>query len=154
MENRFAASLVIPNENGLFLLARRGPNKYPYPGIYSLPSTYAREGKKLLNAKPSDELIGGQLRAAVSRKLGIEVELLDVIGEMEGQQASYNLHMRDFIGRIVGGELRPNGKDFDRVGYFDVLELYQGKDRSRMGFCTQVLLREMEIDLLFWEQYV
>src|SRR3989338_6964004 len=147
MEQKYAASAIIYNNEGLVLLARRSPTKRPYPNVLSLPSTYLREESgKLIHSNPSYDIVIPQLKKAVHSKLGINVHLDSIIGMKNGTQADYNLTMMDFVGHITGANITPNGEDFSEAGFYNPAKLLNGKDRSRMGFCTQILLEKLDED--------
>ncbi|HLD79547.1 MAG TPA: NUDIX hydrolase [Candidatus Nanoarchaeia archaeon] len=154
MEQKYAASAIIYNNEGLVLLARRAPTKRPFPNVLSLPSTYVKD----CNGKPvkgpiSDDEVRRQLTDAVKQKLNLDIVLEDVIGTKEGQQTDYLLHMTDYFARYNGGNITPNGDDFSEVIFVDPLEKFRDKDRSKMGFCTQVLLQKLGAEPLFWQRY-
>ncbi len=155
MEQKYAASAIIYNDQGLVLLARRSPTKYPFPNILSLPSTYIRgSDKNLVRELVSDEKSQEQLRAAVMNKLGIDLKFKGLIGRKSGKQADYYLTMSDYFAQIIGGALIPNQEDFTEANFYDPLELFKGKDRTKMGFCTQILLGTLERDPKFWREYL
>ncbi len=154
MEHRYAASAIIYNSDGLVLLARRAPTKFPFPNTLSLPSTYIRDcTKKLATAPLPDAQVQEQLRNAVRLKLGIEITIRDIIGRKEGLQADYSLTMTDYFAQISSGIITPNTEDFSEAAFFNPIEPFGHKKRDRMGFCTQILLETLARDPLFWKKY-
>ena len=154
MEQRYAAAVVIYNELGEVLLARRSAHKVPHPNVLSLPSTYIRnKDGSYVHLQPSDEGVREQLTDAVKKKLGLDIIIEDEIGKMEGQQSSYWLHMTDYFAKFTGGIIIPNGDDFSEALFVNPLEKLAGKDRSKMGFCTQTLLGKLDDDPIFWKKY-
>ncbi len=143
VERRQAASAIIFNEQGLVLFARRATTKFPFPNTWSLPSTYIQLHEE-----------GGQaLAAAVKRKLAIDITIVDLLDYKCAPQADYDLYMRDYVARIVHGSPTPNGEDYSEVRYVNPLELFAGKDRSRMGLCTRLLLANLDRNPRLWERY-
>ena len=72
---------------------------------------------------------------------------------MRALQADYELHMVDYVAWILEGTPVPDGENFTEVDYFDPLARLGHLDRSKMGLCTQTLLRELERDPLLWQRY-
>jgi len=154
MEKKYAVSAIIYNDEGLVLLARRAPTKRPFPNVLSLPSTYVKgQDGKPASEPISDDEVRRQLTAAVKQKLDLDIVLEDVIGTKEGQQTDYFLHMTDYFARYNGGNIAPNGEDFSDAIFVDPVETFLGKDRTRMGFCTQVLLQKLDSEPQFWQRY-
>ena len=144
MEYRYAASAIIVGCEGKVLLAQRSPNKSPYPGEWSLPSTYVRNiSGGLAETCESEEEMKAQLIVAVERKLGILIELSEFVGGKTGAQNGYVLRMADYFGKVVFGSLNPNGVDYSAADYYEpVFKLgFHPK-----GFCTQVLMERIKED--------
>jgi len=70
----------------------------------------------------------------------------------EGQQEDYWLTMTDYLAKITGGKITPNQKDFSEAFYLDPIKILGNKERSRMGFCTQILLENIDRDPNFWRK--
>lgn len=142
MENRYAAAAIIYNGECKVLIARRAPDKHPYPNSWSLPSVYIRDLQgNLVHKLPSEEEMRGQLISAIQKKLGVIVSLEEVVGTMEGMQADYHLTMTDFAGRVVEGEIRANQTDFSEAGFYNPPEKLGISPR---GFCAQILMNRMK----------
>lgn len=156
MDKRYAASAVIYNDQGLVLLARRAPTKFPFPNVLSLPSTYIKGGSgELVLDLPEIEVEQGQLAEAVRKKLSLEIKIAGLIGSKSGQQENYHLTMTDYVARIEPNDqqIRPNREDFTEAQFYNPTELLQGKDRNKMGFCMQILLEEIDRNPDFWKHF-
>ena len=145
MDNKKAASVAIFNEKGQVLLCIRACRKHPHPGLLSLPSSYIKEG----------DVMEEKIVEDVKRKLGIDIELIEVIGTHEGQQAEYHLHMTDFAAKIIGDHqtLKPDGTNYTEAFFVDPRAL-DTRPHDGRGFCTQVMRERLEKDPDFWKKYV
>ena len=133
MKTKYAAALIIPNNEGKILLPKRALSRI-FPGVISLPSVSFNEG-----ADPREEL-----QEAVRKRLGIEVKVMQEIGTKKGMQGDTYLELTDYQGRIIEGELSPNPDYYSEAKYLDALEFFEGKNMQRQGFCTQILVNEFE----------
>lgn len=88
-----SVSLVIEGPAGL-LLVRRPDDDESLPGAWGLPAASLRPDE------PEREAV---LRAG-REKLGVELELLSVLGEDRAERADAKIAMRDWAVRIIGGE--------------------------------------------------
>ncbi len=144
MENRYAAAAIIYNGEGKVLIARRAPDKHPYPNSWSLPSTYIRNPQGgMVSEAPLEEEMRRQLASAIQKKLGVRVVLEEVVGAMDGAQADYYLTMTDFAGRVVEGEISANQVDFSEAGFYNPPEKL---GMSPKGFCSQILMKRLRED--------
>lgn len=149
MEQRYAASAVIFNEQGKVLLAKRATTKHPYPGAWSLPSTYIKtSGGVYVNELLPISQIKRQLFGAVRKKLRLDISLPKTLGQMQGQQADYHLTMIDFIGEITDGQPNPNQVDFSEADFYDPFEKL---GENPKGFCAQILITKLKEDRDFWK---
>lgn len=155
MEQRYAASAIIYNENGEVLFGRRAAHKHPFPGVLSLCSTYIRDGDgNRVHKKVSNDVEKEQLREAVRERFTIEVVLDGPIGMMEGPQANYNLHMNDYIAKISKDKkVMPNGEDYSEAVWINPLDEFRNKNRQKMGHCTQVLLSKLDENPDFLKEF-
>jgi ubiquinone/menaquinone biosynthesis C-methylase UbiE len=126
---RYAASAVMRNKEGLVLMAKRAPTKFPFPNTWSIPSTsYTKE-----------EDPKHVLKKVIKKKLGLDIEIVKEIGHKEGKQANYWLKMTDYE-VLAKGIPMPNKEDYTETKYFDILKEYKDKPREKLGFCIQVAL--------------
>ncbi len=144
MEEKHAVSAIIYNSKGFVLVARRTPTKFPFPNILSLPSSYINQGEN-----PELKLI-----SAVKRKLGIDIIIKGAVGTKKGAQANYLLSMTDYFAKIIGGTLQPNQEDYSEAMFVNPIKTFGKEDRSKMGFCTQVLLEAIDKNPDFWKKYI
>lgn len=129
MKTKYAAALIIPNSEGKILLPRRSKDVI-FPGVISLPSVSFDK-----DADPKQEL-----REALKKRLGIEVEVMQEIGTKKGIQGNTYLELTDYQGKITGGELNPNPDYYSEAEYMNPLEFFKGKNIQKQGFCTQILI--------------
>lgn len=150
MEYKYAASAAIYNLDGEVLLAQRSLIKFPFPGAWSLPSTYIRDSAgNLVDMLPPESKMREQLTDAIRQKLGLEVVLGECIGAKIGEQNGFVLSMTDYIGKVVGGELKPNITDYADAGFFDFVAKVGDNPK---GFCTQVLMDKIKENADFWRK--
>jgi len=138
-----AASAIIFDNEGRVLLAKRAPTKQPFPNTWSLPSTYIEQ----------DQEFSYSLMDAVRRKLTIDIIIEKFLDFKVDMQEDYMLHMNDYIARITKGIPTPNGNDYTEVKYVNPGPYFAGHDRNKMGFCLQVLLRNLDKDPDLWKNY-
>ena len=130
---KYAASAIIYDNKGNVLIAKRSPTKFPFPNVWSLPSTSFKEGKDPQKV----------LRNALIRKLGIETKIGRIIGTKEGKQANYWLKMADYEVKIIKGTPVPNKKDYTGAKYLDIEKICRNKPKEKKGFCVQVLFEHL-----------
>lgn len=95
MKVKRSVSFVIrhPARPGLVLAVRRPPDDDDLPDAWGLPAGSLREEESW------DEAV----RRAGREKLGVELEVGDVLEEGRIERATYTLHMRLYDARIVAG---------------------------------------------------
>lgn len=90
---RHAVSVVITNDKGETLFARRSPHKAEFPLAWSLPSHFMNDGEQ-----PADTIA----RIAAD-KLGVELEMVALLNEGYGDHGDFVLFMHDYTARITKG---------------------------------------------------
>jgi ADP-ribose pyrophosphatase YjhB (NUDIX family) len=131
-----SVSLVIEGPAGV-LLVRRPDDDESLPGVWGLPAASRREGESELDA----------LLRVGREKLGVEVEPLEPIGDLEADRTDHRIAMRDWAARITAGEpdvpQAGSGTQYVEWRWGDPAELAPA---ARAGsLCARVLLRERDI---------
>jgi ADP-ribose pyrophosphatase YjhB (NUDIX family) len=132
-----SVSLVIEGPAGV-LLVRRPDDDESLPGVWGLPAASLAEGESEREA----------LLRAGRDKLGVEVEPLEPIGELEAERPERRIAMRDWAARVTAGEpaLPQAGEGTQYVDWRwgDPAELVPA---ARAGsLCARVLLRARGVD--------
>src|SRR5258708_1097585 len=90
-----AISFVIWNQNRDKILAVQRPSDDEnLPNVWGLPAGNVRENESFEDCV---------IRAG-QEKLGVEIEIIQTIGEGEIERSQYILHMKEFEVKIVSGE--------------------------------------------------
>lgn len=88
-----SVAIVITNEKGEFLTVRRAGDD-TFPGQWGLPAASLRSG----------ETNEDTAKRAAKDKLGVNVEVLDVIGDMTVDKGDYFAHLTEYHARIIEGK--------------------------------------------------
>jgi isopentenyldiphosphate isomerase len=99
---KHAISVVIQNQKGETLFARRSPNKKEFPLAWSLPSHFVGDGEK-----PEDTITRIGLH-----KLGIQLKPIRLLNEGYGERPDFRLFMHDYAVEIESGEPKIASDDF------------------------------------------
>ncbi|RLI98925.1 MAG: hypothetical protein DRP06_04475 [Candidatus Aenigmatarchaeota archaeon] len=62
--------------------------------------------------------------------------------------------MTDYFAEIVGGTIKPNQEDYSETIFINPIKTFRNEDRSKMGFCTRVLLEAIDKNPDFWKKYI
>jgi ADP-ribose pyrophosphatase YjhB (NUDIX family) len=131
-----SVSLVIETAAGM-LLVRRPEGDESLPGVWGLPAASLRAGESEEEA----------LKRAGREKLGVELDLVELVGEAEGERPDYRIAMRDWSARIAAGQLsvpQPGGgTQYVDWRWGDPAELVPAAQAGSL--CARVLLREREL---------
>lgn len=123
---RHAISIVIQNENDEILFALRSANKSSYPLAWSLPSHYVSE-----NESPKDTV-----KRIGKNKLGIELEIGELLNEGKSDRGDFILFMHDYSATITNGE--PNIVSNDYVELIWAEPHSQLNSMKVMGDCCRL----------------
>lgn len=153
MEQRYAAAAVIYWGNNV-LLARRVPTKHRFPAVLSLPSTDIRDSAgNYAHQHVGEQEQQRQLIDAFKNKIGLDIVIQAILGTKEGFQDSYYLRMTDYVGYVQGGRIALNKDDFSEARFVDIQKELQRKDRTKIDFCTQILLSKLDENNDLLKQY-
>ena len=123
---RNAAAVVITNDIGLVLLARRNLLLPEFPGVWSFPSIYERDGQGLW---PS-------LASLIHQELGLELDGDQLIGRRLGQRREHRILMHLYLARAVGLPTR-RGQKYDDLLWTDGKSFVAGLEWAKMGECMK-----------------
>jgi ADP-ribose pyrophosphatase YjhB (NUDIX family) len=129
-----SVSLVIEGPAGV-LLVRRPEDDESLPGLWGLPAASLREGESEREA----------LLRVGRDKLGVEVELLQPVGEEQADRRRHRIAMRDWRARILAGEpavpQAGEGTQYVEWRWGDPVELTPAAQAGSV--CARVLLRAL-----------
>ena len=130
---KHAISVVIEIDDGLVLFALRSQMKDSYPLTWSLPSHYVKPG----------ESPGETVKRIGKGKLGVELEILELLNEGSSERDEYILFMHDYKVKILEGVPALHSTDY--------IELKWGKPEvqlhsmSVMGDCCRLYKEYLEL---------
>ncbi len=93
---RHAVSVVIQNSSKQTLFALRSPQASSYPLVWSLPSYFVAE----------NETRGETIRRIGKNKLGIELEIGELLNEGISDRGDFTLFMHDYSATMNEGQPR------------------------------------------------
>lgn len=99
--HKYSVSLVIENEKGEVLAIQRPADDEDGLTSWGLPAA-----SKLSPDEPWESVA----HRVAKEKLGVEVELGEMIGEKDDEREAYYLMLRDYRARIIKGEPNVNQK--------------------------------------------
>ena len=88
-------AFVAYNNNGQVLLVQRSETDNNFPNVWSLPSGTLEKEENYEKA----------VIRSVKEKLGIDVEIVRLIGEGEIERKKHVLHMKEYEIKIISGEI-------------------------------------------------
>lgn len=138
----YSAALVIYSEDRTkYLTTRRPLNDDSMPGYWGFPAT---------SKKYPDEPWEDVVYRAAKIKLGIEVEIVEMLGEDEIDRGDYILKLRDYEVKVISGEISVPQEDQEGTQY---IEFKWTSDPSGLiksakdgSLCARIFLKSNNID--------
>lgn len=130
-----ALALVIKNENGEILIVKRPEDESgPIAGVWGFPAVMIKDGESEIKAA----------KRVGKDKLGVEIKIIERIGETTGDRDSYTLHLCDYAAEVKEGVPSVPQKDSSVIQY---VELKYTADPTilipaakRGSLCSQIYL--------------
>lgn len=123
---RHAISVVIINAEGMVLFSKRSANKKSYPLAWSLPSHFVVD----------NELPRETVRRIGKEKLGVDLEIGELINEGASDRGDFTLFMHDYLAVTITGEPRIVSDDYVELKWANPLD--QLKSVTTMGDCLRL----------------
>jgi ADP-ribose pyrophosphatase YjhB (NUDIX family) len=99
---KHAISVVIKNERGETLFARRSAHKKEFPLVWSLPSHFVVDG----------ETPEQTIRRIGHDKLGVDLQMEQLLNEGYGERSDFRLFMHDYAATVLSGKPHIASGDF------------------------------------------
>lgn len=140
----YSVALIIYNEDRIkYLIVKRPLNDDSMPGYWGFPAT---------SKKYPDEAWENVVHRAAKIKLGVEIEIIKMLGQDEIDRGDYFLKLRDYEVRVIKGRLSVPQENEEGTQYSamkwtdDPSELIKAAKSGSV--CSRVFLRANNID---WE---
>jgi 8-oxo-dGTP diphosphatase len=139
---KYAVAIVIPNDQGEFLIVKRPMNEDgPLAGVWGFPAITRADGE---DEEEAAKRVG-------SVKLGVTLEIGERLGTQTIDRGSYTLTLSDYTARIIGDQ-QPSVPQQD-TSLTQYTELRYTNDQTtlfpaaRLGsLCSRVFLQSRGID--------
>ncbi len=131
-----SVALFFTNEQGQFSVVRRSLTDDSLPGAWGLVGGSLRVGEE-----PQDTVI-----RSAKDKLGIDVDVIDFIGEDTIDRGDYINHLREYRVKVVGGTPRPIQNDLT-VSKYEEFKMVDDPEILRPAaeagsLCSRIFLRQ------------
>lgn len=131
---RHAISVVIKNNNGETLFAKRSANKRSYPLAWSLPSHFVDE----------DEAPEETINRIGQNKLGVKLKTGKLINEGTSDRGEFTLFMHDYEAIVISGTPHINSDDYIELRWSEPKK--QLRTMKVMGDCCRLYMESLESD--------
>ena len=140
-KEKHSVALIIYNSEGKYLIVKRP---------FEPEENYYEWGFPAASKLSLDESWEEVVHRAAKTKLGIEVEIVRMIGEDKAQRKDYNLVLRDYEVKIVTGEPSVPQPYEGVTQYTDFRYTDNSKDilesAQKGSVCTRIFLDDKEIN--------
>ena len=141
---KYSVALVIYNDDRTkYLIVQRPLNDESLPGSWGFPAT---------SKKHPEESWDDAVRRAAKIKLGIDVEIIKLLGEEETDRGNYILKLRDYEVKIKSGEISVPQSDTGTTQYIRFKYTNEpnelAKSAQKGSLCSRIFLRANNIN---WE---
>jgi len=138
---KYAVALAIYNQDrSKYIIVKRPLVDDSLPGYWGFPAN---------SKKTSDEAWEDVVHRAARIKLGVEIEIIQMIGEDEIDRGSYILRLRDYQVKVINGEIEVPQANSEGTQYIemkwtnDPRELI--KSAKKGSLCSRIFLKANNI---------
>lgn len=129
---RHAVSVVIDNGKGKTLFALRSTEASSFPSTWSLPSHFVEREEKF------EDTIG----RIGKHKLGVKLELGELLNEGKSDRGDFILFMHDFEAKVLEGEPHLNSEHYTELKWEEPTK--QINSMRVMGDCCRLYKEYLE----------
>lgn len=133
-ETKESVAIVIKNKNGSFLLVKRAGDD-SFADMWGLPAASVRD----------NETTEDTAKRAAKDKLGVDIEIVDTLGDMALDKGEYSQHLTEYLVKIVSGEVSlkirdPSVSRYQQYIYSDDLSLLIPAAKNG-SICSRIFLK-------------
>jgi len=138
---KYAVALVIYNEDkSKYLIVKRPDDDDSLPGHWGFPALTKKSGMSWEDT----------VFEAARNKLGVEIDIVKMIGEEKSDRGDYYLILRDYEVKVTSGVPKVPQKDTTNTQYVEYIftdEVEELKKSARSGsLCSAIFLRSRGVE--------